>query len=74
MAGADLRQSDVKEPLTSDLSLLSFLIAALTSSGVMRSIVYLDFSVLSATVELIVLIRVGDMSCCSLQKDSHKWL
>ena len=66
MAGADLRQSDVKEPLTSDLSLLSFLIAALTSSGVMRSIVSLDLSVFSAKDELISLIRVEDMSCCSL--------
>ena len=48
-----MRQSDVKVPLTSDLSFFSFLIAAFTRSAEKSLTVSVEFSTLSATLLLI---------------------
>ena len=66
MCGAAFRQSEVKLPVTSDLSGFSFFTAVLTRSAVKREIVSWDSEMLSDTLVRISSTTSLSISSCSL--------
>ena len=64
--GAAFKQSEVKVPVTSDLSGFSFFTAVLTTSAVKRAIVVLAAAVFSATLSVIFRNRFLSNPSCLL--------